>query len=397
MDKKVYKRFFNNFGVTLKFSGIITLILVIVYVLLYFLNGLLQTSLANFILNPFIGLIDLIIAIFILSLCISILSPFLFSLNNQTVLSILEDEKKVRFEPTIKSFFNTYFAGATGNRRGALRVFNTLLISILIYLGLAIIGYLIVGGIYASNNIGGFSDLLIEIQAIFNSWTPNSDTTEIYTQLNEIISSSRFINVFNEINLYSNFVGLLAGFYYFLHQISYNALKYHFIVAYPTLNKRVVNNIYKVIMRGELKKNYQINFYKTLFPITILVIVSFTLSYFLFSLVPLFSNNIYVLALTAFIVTIVLVIPFIPLVFGYNFKYWEDNNHKFLARYIELAKQEINTVKLRSEQMANIDQAQINEYEKSIKEMEKALMDKDEEENKENTDDKNDDENHNNE
>ena len=98
MDKKVYKRFFNNFGVTLKFSGIITLILVIVYVLLYFLNGLLQTSLANFILNPFIGLIDLIIAIFILSLCISILSPFLFSLNNQTVLSILEDEKKIRFE-----------------------------------------------------------------------------------------------------------------------------------------------------------------------------------------------------------------------------------------------------------------------------------------------------------
>ena len=47
--------------------------------------------------------------------------------------------------------------------------------------------------------------------------------------------------------------------------------------------------------------------------------------------------------------------------------------------------------------MANIDQAQINEYEKSIKEMEKALMDKNEEENKENTDDKKDDENHNNE
>ncbi|MBO8427456.1 MAG: hypothetical protein IAC58_02715, partial [Firmicutes bacterium] len=205
MFKRVFDIFKDRFSESFKFATVISFFCILVFLILFLFDGLLQGAILNFIQNPFLGILYLVIVAFIISICLSLLSPFIYSY----FASIDLLGTKLKDKITVKSFLKTYIIGLNRPYRGQLRVFFVCLTSILIYLGLTLVFALCFIGIFEATNAFNINVILGEFYTLFNNYIGSGGTIESMDALIDFMSSTSFLNVLNNVMFYTNYISCL--------------------------------------------------------------------------------------------------------------------------------------------------------------------------------------------
>ena len=117
-------------------------------------------------------------------------------------------------------------------------------------------------------------------------------------------------------------------------------------------------------------------------------VTTFSLTYFLFGLLsPNLSVDI--VTLTSIIVTLIVIIPFMPLVFNYHEMIRPKFMSKILATFIQGAESELDVYKRTMERFNTNSENDIKEFEKALDAMKKSLTHDQNNDDEENKDDNN--------
>ena len=101
-------------------------------------------------------------------------------------------------------------------------------------------------------------------------------------------------------------------------------------------------------------------------------VTTFSLTYFLFGLLS--SNlSVDIVTLTSIIVTLIVIIPFMPLVFNYHEMIRPKFMSKILATFIQGAESELDVYKKTMERFNTNSENDIKEFEKALDAMKKSL------------------------
>ncbi len=362
MFKRVFDIFKDRFSESFKFATVISFFCILVFLILFLFDGLLQGAILNFIQNPFLGILYLVIVAFIISICLSLLSPFIYSY----FASIDLLGSKLKDKITVKSFLKTYIIGLNRPYRGQLRVFFVCFTSILIYLGLTLVFALCFIGIFEATNAFNINVILDEFYTLFNNYIGSGGTIESMDALIDFVSSTSFLNVLNNVMFYTNYISLLFTFYYFFHSININTFRYFIVSSFPKVAPKAITILNRSVMQKE-RGNFLKGYYQSSFILTIIYVIAFTLSYFLIGLyVPNLMGDIYVLGLISFVICAIFLIPFMPLTFIYYGIYWNDSKTKYVTTFINFASKEINDFKTRTVLNSELEKKQVEEAEKNL-------------------------------
>ena len=127
MIKKVYQKFLKNFNVTIKFSALLSLILIVIYLFMALILTYMPT-----IFSDFLGLVLLLLILYFL---VNFLSPFFYSFFANNMALETKDSSQVN----IMSFIGTRRIGKRRGIKNIQQLFKWLLYSYLIYLVLEFI------------------------------------------------------------------------------------------------------------------------------------------------------------------------------------------------------------------------------------------------------------------
>ena len=361
MDKKrfksIYKRFYEDSWFTLKCALSIILILLGIY----FIFAVLLNYLGSF---SNLDFLSYVIGLILLSIIASFIEPFIYSYYALSGALHGPRSDEIR----LSSFFKTTRIGRQPPFKGQLRIWNNLLFSIIIFLILSSVA----NGIVMLISMTPGSELNVIYQEI--SELNFNDTVSLLNGMSQIVAAHEPYIRF--VTLFSNFPALFIAFYYFLHKVAVGTFKYYIAPTIRNAPPQVSNSVLRSTIRSD--KSYYKGYYETLFPLTILYVVAFSASYFLFGLLGSSFLSIDFISLTSIFITLLALIPFLPLVFDYHDYIRPTFMKKVMSNFFSQAERELQMYKSRMEQMKMNDANQVDLFEKNLENMKKAILDQEE-------------------
>lgn len=387
MNKDAYKDFLKKSPITLQLGTILVLFFVLVYVIFYFLSDYLQQLLVSSLLSG--GIFSFIFIILLCSLILGILSPFIYSyFASNSVLN-----SKMKESVTVKNFFRTYAIGNKFPAKGQLKLFITLLWTFLTYIVFIFVVSGITYSIMINFNALGIANKFEELIKLFNNlYYQNSQNNQsgflsAYNDLMSFINNKDNMYPFTYPMIFINFGGLLAGLYVFFHKINLNVFRYYLATSMGGMTPKYVNIIFK-----EARKNKELHFYKnyysTLYPLTLIYILVFSLSYFLLYLIPNITiNGLYILSATSTLITASVLVLLMPISFNHYDYMWKKDSSIYLTVFINIATDNLKNMKEAYNFVDNEQQAQLKKAEENLNKLKEELDKDNKTEDKDKTDD----------
>lgn len=317
-----FKQFKNNLNYTLLCSAFISAIILILYVIA---AAILTT--VNF---DNMGILEIsIFLLFIFALC-GIIIPFLYSYFACNTILNSPQRDAVKFS----SFLKTVPLAIRYPQKGQLNTWNNLLVAALIYILTSFVFSII---IYLS-----LYNLDQSFKEVFDGLTTIVQNNASFVEIAEYYS--KYSSYFELPNLISNFAALFFGVYYFLHNILVNIFKYLLSPALGTINNKIKSVVFKVTIK-EHKKEFYKNYYSVSFILIIIYMIIMPLSYFGLNALGINGMSNSLLSLSSVSITLLFLLPFVPLVFNLYGNIWFIWEKYFLANFVKLAKSNINLLK----------------------------------------------------
>ena len=354
--KKVYKTFSDDVGFTIKMSGTITVALLIIYLIFaLILNQIGSLSM--------LGYFEYFIAIIGICLVLGLVSPFIYSFF--AINGGLHTQVKDKIKYT--SFLKTYLLGTRPPFSGQLRLSMNLLKAICINILLTFLVSIIVY-FFSLNSGGELNAIVNEIMAAFNLADSNEALTAIE---NVILNHEEFIK---ELSLLTTFFPLLIAVYYFLHTVSRNTFKYYLATSLGVkAPKQAVEYIFVRTLRTH-RKDYNLNYYYTAFPLTIIFVVSFTLSYFLLGYFGPAQMSISILSLTSIVIGIIASLPFLPIIFNTHEEMWPKYWLLFMGVFLENAEKELAMYKMNNDMATRLGAENLQKAQTSLESLKNNMI-----------------------
>ena len=347
--KQIYKTFGDEVGFTIKMSGTITVALLIIYAIFALILN--QIGSLNY-----LDFFSYLLVILGICVTLGLLSPFIYSffaINGGL-------HTKVRDRIKYTSFLKTYLIGTHYPFSGQLKISMTLIKAILLNIGLGILVNLIV---YFVSFIGGtqLNTLVNEILTAFNSI---SDPDLFLEELNSIlIANEAFIN---ELTLLTSFFPLVFSVYYFLHTIARNTFRYYVASTFANkMPKQFGDYLFNLPLKI-YRKDYNLNYYSVNWPLTLIYFVVFTLSYFLLGYFGPAQMSISILELTSIVIPLIVLLPFLPVLFNFHEELWKVYNPYFTEVFLDQAKRELDQLKNDATAMARLGAENLQRAEKNF-------------------------------
>lgn len=357
--KNIYKKALDESSFTIKMSSTITVALLIIYVIFaLILNQIGSLSM--------LGMFDYLIAIIGICLVLSIFSPFIYSFFaiNGALHSPARD--KVKYT----SFLKTYLIGTRPPFRGQLRVWSTLIKALAIEIILSFIVYLIVFGISNVPNTE-LNTLVMEVKSILSQNTTN--TQEILNELNSFLLQNE--DAINRYAMITGFFPLLLASYYFFHTISRNTFKYYLATVLGVKAPQQATELIFIQTLRQNRKQYYGNYYYVCFPLTILYVLVFTLSYFLFGFFGPKEMSGSILGLTSIVASVILCLPFLPVIFNFHEALWGRFSVYFMTTFLKSAQNELKIYKENAALTSRIGEENLKKAENSIQNIRQSVID----------------------
>ena len=354
--KKVYQRFLDDVGFTIKMSGTITVALLIIYLIFaLILNQIGSLNVLSY--------LEYFLAIIGICLVLGIVSPFIYSFF--AINGGLHSNARDKIKYT--SFLKTYLIGTRPPFSGQLRLSMTLLKAICINILLTFLVSIIVY-FFSLNSGSELNTIVNEIMAAFNL----ADSNEALTALeNVILNHQEFIK---ELSLLTTFFPLLIAVYYFLHTVSRNTFKYYLATSLGVRTpKQAVEYIFVRTLRAH-RKDYNFNYYYTAFPLTIIFFVSFTLSYFLLGYFGPAQMSISILSLTAIVIGIIASLPFLPIIFNTHEEMWTKYWLLFMGVFLENAEKELAMYKMNNDMATRLGAENLQKAQTSLESLKNNMI-----------------------
>ena len=354
--KKVYQRFLDDVGFTIKMSGTITVALLIIYLIFaLILNQIGSLNVLSY--------LEYFLAIIGICLVLGIVSPFIYSFF--AINGGLHSNARDKIKYT--SFLKTYLIGTRPPFSGQLRLSMTLLKAICINILLTFLVSIIVY-FFSLNSGSELNTIVNEIMAAFNLADSNEALTAIE---NVILNHQEFIK---ELSLLTTFFPLLIAVYYFLHTVSRNTFKYYLATSLGVRTpKQAVEYIFVRTLRTH-RKDYNLNYYYTAFPLTIIFVVSFTLSYFLLGYFGPAQMSISILSLTAIVIGIIASLPFLPIIFNTHEEMWSKYWLLFMGVFLENAEKELAMYKMNNDMATRLGAENLQKAQTSLESLKNNMI-----------------------
>lgn len=354
--KKVYQRFLDDVGFTIKMSGTITVALLIIYLIFaLILNQIGSLNVLSY--------LEYFLAIIGICLVLGIVSPFIYSFF--AINGGLHSNARDKIKYT--SFLKTYLIGTRPPFSGQLRLSMTLLKAICINILLTFLVSIIVY-FFSLNSGSELNAIVNEIMAAFNLADSNEALTAIE---NVILNHQEFIK---ELSLLTTFFPLLIAVYYFLHTISRNTFKYYLATSLGVRTpKQAVEYIFVRTLRTH-RKDYNLNYYYTAFPLTLIFVVSFTLSYFLLGYFGPAQMSISILSLTAIVIGIIASLPFLPIIFNTHEEMWSKYWLLFMGVFLENAEKELAMYKMNNDMATRLGAENLQKAQTSLESLKNNMI-----------------------
>ena len=354
--KKVYQRFLDDVGFTIKMSGTITVALLIIYLIFaLILNQIGSLNVLSY--------LEYFLAIIGICLVLGIVSPFIYSFF--AINGGLHSNARDKIKYT--SFLKTYLIGTRPPFSGQLRLSMTLLKAICINILLTFLVSIIVY-FFSLNSGSELNAIVNEIMAAFNLADSNEALTAIE---NVILNHQEFIK---ELSLLTTFFPLLIAVYYFLHTVSRNTFKYYLATSLGVRTpKQAVEYIFVRTLRAH-RKDYNFNYYYTAFPLTIIFVVSFTLSYFLLGYFGPAQMSISILSLTAIVIGIIASLPFLPIIFNTHEEMWTKYWLLFMGVFLENAEKELAMYKMNNDMATRLGAENLQKAQTSLESLKNNMI-----------------------
>ena len=354
--KKVYQRFLDDVGFTIKMSGTITVALLIIYLIFaLILNQIGSLNVLSY--------LEYFLAIIGICLVLGIVSPFIYSFF--AINGGLHSNARDKIKYT--SFLKTYLIGTRPPFSGQLRLSMTLLKAICINILLTFLVSIIVY-FFSLNSGSELNSIVNEIMAAFNLADSNEALTAIE---NIILNHQEFIK---ELALLTTFFPLLIAVYYFLHTVSRNTFKYYLATSLGVRTpKQAVEYIFVRTLRAN-RKDYNLNYYYTAFPLTIIFVVSFTLSYFLLGYFGPAQMSISILSLTAIVIGIITSLPFLPIIFNTHEEMWSKYWLLFMGVFLENAEKELAMYKMNNDMATRLGAENLQKAQTSLESLKNNMI-----------------------
>ena len=354
--KKVYKTFSEDVGFTIKMSGTITVALLIIYLTF----ALILNQIGSLNVLPYF---EYFLAIIGICLVLGIVSPFIYSFF--AINGGLHSNARDKIKYT--SFLKTYLLGTRPPFSGQLRLSMTLLKAICINILLTFLVSIIVY-FFSLNSDSELNAIVNEIMAAFNL----ADSNETLTAMeNVILNHQEFIK---ELSLLTTFFPLLIAVYYFLHTVSRNTFKYYLATSLGVRTpKQAVEYIFVRTLRTH-RKDYNLNYYYTVFPLTIIFVVSFTLSYFLLGYFGPAQMSISILSLTAIVIGIIASLPFLPIIFNTHEEMWTKYWLLFMGVFLENAEKELAMYKMNNDMATRLGAENLQKAQTSLESLKNNMI-----------------------
>ena len=354
--KKVYKTFSDDVGFTIKMSGTITVALLIIYLIF----ALILNQIGSLNALPYL---EYFLAIIGICLVLGIVSPFIYSFF--AINGGLHSNARDKIKYT--SFLKTYLIGTRPPFSGQLRLSMTLLKAICINILLTFLVSIIVY-FFSLNSGSELNAIVNEIMAAFNL----ADSNETLTAMeNVILNHQEFIK---ELSLLTTFFPLLIAVYYFLHTVSRNTFKYYLATSLGVRTpKQAVEYIFVRTLRTH-RKDYNLNYYYTAFPLTIIFVVSFTLSYFLLGYFGPAQMSISILSLTSIVIGIIASLPFLPIIFNTHEEMWPKYWLLFMGIFLENAEKELALYKMNNDMATRLGAENLQKAQTSLESLKNNMI-----------------------
>lgn len=354
--KKVYQRFLDDVGFTIKMSGTITVALLIIYLIFaLILNQIGSLNVLSY--------LEYFLAIIGICLVLGIVSPFIYSFF--AINGGLHSNARDKIKYT--SFLKTYLIGTRPPFSGQLRLSMTLLKAICINILLTFLVSIFVY-FFSLNSGSELNAIVNEIMAAFNLADSNEALTAIE---NVILNHQEFIK---ELSLLTTFFPLLIAVYYFLHTVSRNTFKYYLATSLGVRTpKQAVEYIFVRTLRAH-RKDYNLNYYSTAFPLTIIFVVAFTLSYFLLGYFGPAQMSVSILSLTAIVIGIIASLPFLPIIFNTHEEMWSKYWLLFMGVFLENAEKELAMYKMNNDMATRLGAENLQKAQTSLESLKNNMI-----------------------
>lgn len=312
--KKIYRKYIDNCSVNLRFTAIISFVIIIFYAFIALFLNYFKTST-----QIFVGSILLIL----LLICIFLLfKPIFYSFY---MITRLENDDKLDGKLNFYVLSTTYLAGRDKIISSIMPVWLVLLKTFLIYLVLSLVFRAITyTTLYFVNS---------DFKSFFDQLMP------LLMKQNNVDELNKFLSVNNNLIdipiLYISYFSILISFYYFIHNICVNVFRYFLIVNAGWCNKKVFSSVFNATIKKNRKLFYK-NYYQVLFPFTILFFVIFTTSYFAIYFLASNSLSILVLAFTSITISTLFLIPFLSIIYDFYRTIYSVFAYLFLCSMREL-------------------------------------------------------------
>lgn len=276
---------------TLRFSAIISLIVIIMYaVMAYFLSSILSSE------TSYVE----IIAVLLFVICvIYLVQPFFYSYLAMTILLHSNQSDKVRSS----GFFKTAMLGFRRPVKDALMIPSSLIFSILIYiLGTIVFGGLIFLILYYTN--GDYRNLMDGLASI--QQTGSLQAVNNYLEEHASMFASPFV--------YIQFLASFGAFFFFMHRAGVNSFKYVFIPFSYGIPRNFNNLLFKKLIKDNRKVFYR-DYYSVSYIYIIIMVIIYPVAYFSLYFVNMQNSSYFILILTSLLLTILIILPFLPILF----------------------------------------------------------------------------------
>lgn len=375
MNKKAYKTFGNNLVYTMQFSGVLTLLLLVVYLALYFLDSLVQTAVLA-VVYSLGGIFIFIGTMFLISVVFNLFAPFVYSYfaSNITLQTSRKDDV------TVKNFFKTYSIGRKYPIKGQLKMFSNTFFAFLIFIVLFIITLFLSSEILYFSNIGGFKEITDNIASEIAGADANS-IMNVYEKY-----SSSLLDVLKNPMIYCAYVSSLPAIYYFAHNVNLYIFKYYITTSIYGLNPKGTHYVFKSGLR-KCRKDFYKDYYFTLWPLSILMILLYSLSFFLIAFFTPLGSKTYALIITSMFLTLSVMLIFMPVSFNLFDDMYKKYQSVFINTFIEQASIQLKQAKSNYERFNESEKAALEENEKQLKDITEKLKQREEQDHDSSDDD----------
>ena len=289
--KNSFRVFARNAPLTLRYSAFITLVIVVLY-------AILALILVSFDFSS-LSLLGYFLIIIFICMILGFTTPCVisFAVCNSALNSVVADKINTQ------SFFRGLRVGRTPQYKGIFQIYLNFLYSLLIYIGATIVVLLISFGIsyVIDNDFRTFLDTLSSYQ---NAISPD------YDQISQYISDN--MNLLNNQLLFTEFFASLIAFYYFLHRYSVHLLRFYVYPLKTNLTRKVLNSIFNTTLHNH-RKFFNENYYGVSWIYIVILILTYTSSYFLIYYLNIQGQISLILVMTSMVISLICILPFLSI------------------------------------------------------------------------------------